>query len=315
VIPATEILKHEGFIRNAISGVRHKEADHEDLMQEGYLALLESTRRFDEQRGVKFLSFAGLNVRYRLWKYARKRSSILKLPATSTAKRGRNQEAFKRAIQQGRFVHVDDVEIPARSEYDTDLQDQLERMRKAIDELPDDRQREIALLKLQGLTGQKIGEKLGVSKQRIDQIWQKTRDLLWEALRAAVMLLTLGGVAEASSYQQKAAIDVSCDRIEINRTYSDTGKVCCEQLIAWSWTGHRFDVDWYLLLPDCERLEFYETPRGREVTFWRNGEYYRVACATVTVTHTQTDPELDNRQWRPHIVRPGLPKPLLRATE
>lgn len=49
---------------------------HEDLMQEGYLALWRSCQKFDEDLGYQFSSYATNSIRYAMLNYLRKENKV-----------------------------------------------------------------------------------------------------------------------------------------------------------------------------------------------------------------------------------------------
>jgi RNA polymerase sigma factor (sigma-70 family) len=52
----------------------------EDLVQEGYIGLLESQQEFDSNRGVKFLTYAYWNIRKKMQEYIRRYATTVKAP-------------------------------------------------------------------------------------------------------------------------------------------------------------------------------------------------------------------------------------------
>jgi RNA polymerase sigma factor (sigma-70 family) len=169
--PPTEILKHEGFIRNTLRQMRYRPADQDDMLQEGYLALLEMCPKHDDAKS-KFLTFAWRHLRYRLWRRARQDSSILKLPGTINPTAAPEfKSAFERARQARRFVQIEKYEPGAvPTEYD-EPDPRLPALRAAIETLSE-RERIIVFCRLRSMTFKEIGAQFGVSKQRIEQIWR-----------------------------------------------------------------------------------------------------------------------------------------------
>lgn len=66
------------FIRN-IAGRYHAQADIEDLMQEGYLALCQAVKSYRPDEGSKFLSYAGYWIKKRMLEYIRC-TNVIRIP-------------------------------------------------------------------------------------------------------------------------------------------------------------------------------------------------------------------------------------------
>lgn len=131
--------------------------DFEDLYSEGNIGLIKAAERFDSSKGARFATFASYYVMDAMQKYAKKRSKVLSLSLDET---DLDAEPMLDSL--------------CLEEVDFDKNLMLEELYKTLSKLPN-REREVLMDKF-GIFGrnkstlQEIGEKLGLSKQRVNQI-------------------------------------------------------------------------------------------------------------------------------------------------
>lgn len=113
--------------------------DSEDLVQEGYVGLLEAARRFDTARGSGFRSFAEPRIRGAILDALRERSALIAIPrGRQAALRGAGPPSGRDEPAR-RAVHVRRLGTGAvASPAGRDLPDPLERdaVRRAVSALP-----------------------------------------------------------------------------------------------------------------------------------------------------------------------------------
>ena len=123
------------------------------------------------------------------------------------------------------------------------------------------------------------------------------------ALIAALALTT-------SPVEDPRVVVVVVDRLEINHTYDQDGRLFLDQLIGWNWFD---DAGWVSLWwhqighPSGNPSQVRHFGRGRvEVLICHHGRLIRVRACRIHETWTQFDPEIRNRRLVPGC-RPGLP--------
>jgi RNA polymerase sigma-32 factor len=205
----------------------------EDLLGEGYLALVEAARRFDPERGARFATYAAWWVRAHLRSHTLDNRRIVGSPSTRAARRifGRLRATERALTQQlGRTPTRDevadalgvapgdvemvqsslaarDVALGAREGGRTidlpDVAGQTPEQRVAQDELRrfqgqavqraltrlDAREREIVerrFLDDEPDTLARLGERLGLSRERVRQLERRAQDKLRSALYGSV---------------------------------------------------------------------------------------------------------------------------------
>lgn len=77
--------------------------DNEELKSEAYLELINSIRKFDRKRGIRFTTYAVNNINYKLITYSMDNSSMFKISNDSTRKKLflRFDSALKKIIKEG----------------------------------------------------------------------------------------------------------------------------------------------------------------------------------------------------------------------
>jgi RNA polymerase primary sigma factor len=189
----------------------------EDLMSEGSLGLVQAARRFDPQRGTRFMTYAVWSVKRAMIKALVEQRGVVSLPYHKSSllfsvkraakelsqQRGSKVSSYEIACEVGvtetqveEISHAADgyVSLDAPIDYEDsddlyalcqnrladdpfDLMNRKEdrwRLKEALRQLPN---REQAILRMRyGLDGQEeltlveIGQKLGLSRQRVQQL-------------------------------------------------------------------------------------------------------------------------------------------------
>jgi RNA polymerase sigma factor for flagellar operon FliA len=75
-----EIVKqHEGLVRRVahhVHGRVHSVVEYDDLLQIGFIGLIQAAQRYTPQEGVTFPNYAVLRVRGAMYDYLRKNSNL-----------------------------------------------------------------------------------------------------------------------------------------------------------------------------------------------------------------------------------------------
>ena len=110
------------------------------------------------------------------------------------------------------------------------------------------------------------------------------------------------------------------DVLELNHFYDGNGKRCFSQWIAWDWNSlrSRHDVVAWTMTCNCnvkatdEKLRAMVAPtkEGLRLRFSHVGVEREITAGQFRETHTQHDPEMEQRNILPVERRRGLSKPL-----
>lgn len=169
--------------------------DLEDLIQEGRVGLIEAAERFDPARGIKFSTYAAWHIRKSIMEAIRSRNDTVYTP-----KRHQSKKCFE--LDPG-WDTVDTAPTPHEiMEHD----EELAAIRKCIKLLP---ARDAIVIRLrhgintEKLTLTKVGDILGVSRERVRQIQNAAEEKLRELLRDCAILGDHGAI-EAEHRKESA---------------------------------------------------------------------------------------------------------------
>jgi hypothetical protein len=102
---------------------------------------------------------------------------------------------------------------------------------------------------------------------------------------------------------EPVAVTDHVDILETNYYHDENAKLVFAQRIYWRWNGEAFEcVDWRLV-KDCNY------PHGKQITWNDSGTLRREVAKSVRVTHTQYDPELEQRKELDKDHRKELTRP------
>jgi hypothetical protein len=111
----------------------------------------------------------------------------------------------------------------------------------------------------------------------------------------AVLLLCVIPLDEPATFE--------CEWIELNHVYDGCGNHTLSQWIFWDWTGYRKQVaDW------CHAGSTKSFRRGNSLLLFSHykSRFIRVRCREITETWTQHDPEIEDREFFPEVMRRGI---------
>lgn len=186
---------HHGLVWTEVKKHRHRTAnvyiDVDDLVQIGYLGLIEAAQRFDHSRGFKFSTYA---VNY-IWGYImRALRDAQWAPAhllDEASKAGTWDEL--RTIRPASTVAQRELEDASARKYAVDVdgafvehQPEFEALRGELFAGLDAREREIAQLRwIEGQTLESIGQRIGVTRERVRQLENRARERILRRPRVA----------------------------------------------------------------------------------------------------------------------------------
>ena len=209
-----------------------------DLINEGNLGLIEAAEKFDETRGLKFISYAVWWIRQSILQALAEQSRIVRLPLNQVGSLNKINKAFSRFEQEnerrpspeeladsldlpaekvadtlrvsGRHISVDapfvegednslldvlvndDSPIADRTLINESLSTEVERALSTLTE----RERDIIKLffgiNTQEMTLEEIGEKFGLTRERVRQIKEKAIRRLRHSSRSKLLKTYLG---------------------------------------------------------------------------------------------------------------------------
>lgn len=106
------VLAHRDLVVAMAERYARFGGSRDDLVNEGYLGLLDAARRFDPERGTRFATYARWWVRAHMLEYLLSNRRIVGLPKTRTMRRLRLQlRPVERDLEQKRGGRVDGEEL------------------------------------------------------------------------------------------------------------------------------------------------------------------------------------------------------------
>lgn len=156
----------EEVVRSFTGSSKH--VDKDDLIQEGFIALIEAKKNFSAEKNTKFSTYAYQCIDWRLHKYYRKSCNKKYVVFNEEAEgiESQNNQEDKPERKPGKFIP--EKEIPC---YEDEIQQktniQREFIESAIDKLQDDERLIIRTRFYEEKTLEEIGECLGISKEGV----------------------------------------------------------------------------------------------------------------------------------------------------
>ena len=194
-----------------------------DLINEGNLGLIKAAEKFDETRGFKFISYAVWWIRQSILQALAEQSRIVRLPLNQVGSLNKISKAFSKFEQDipvdkisdtlkvsGRHISVDapfvegednslldvlvndDAPIADRSLMNESLAKEIDRALATLTE------RECEIIKMffgigcQEMTLEEIGDKFGLTRERVRQIKEKAIRRLRQGTRSKLLKSYLG---------------------------------------------------------------------------------------------------------------------------
>jgi RNA polymerase primary sigma factor len=183
-----------------------------DLVNEGNIGLMRAARRFDETKGVKFISYAVWWIRQAVFQALAEHSRPVRLPVGKAGEWGRCRGEGRELGAVGSSLSLDapvsnesatqliDVladetsEMPDEPMLDGDLTDATEQALTVLSprEL-DITRRYFGLNGLEPMTLEEIGETFGITRERVRQIKDRALRKLRQSPQAAALASYHGG--------------------------------------------------------------------------------------------------------------------------
>lgn len=191
VLQYHNLVHHIAIRLLKVPNIKQK-ASHDDLVQEGCIALIRAAERFDANRGVKFITYAYRAIQRQMWAFANRHSGVIHVPdsaytleanrhsAAMVKSFGVRKECAMRAQSIRRLTGNLDLPEKPRKQPDTLFVSKVARLVKRF---PNLRMRRIVRARL--LYGdrprpslQDLADREGLTKERIRQIEAEGLELL-----------------------------------------------------------------------------------------------------------------------------------------
>jgi RNA polymerase sigma factor FliA len=189
------------YVAGRMRGGLPENVDHDDLVSDGVLGLMDAIERFEPERGLSFQTFAVPRIRGAIIDGMRAmdfvpRSVRDKLRAVQRAqlaleeRLGRSPEqAQLRDLQNqasGSHANLDDFdladELTSAADHAVEQGDDNASLMRVVEELGERDRVIIALYYFEGLTLSEIGQVLGVTESRVSQLHRRATTTLRETL-------------------------------------------------------------------------------------------------------------------------------------
>lgn len=169
--------------------------EHEELFQEGCVALLEAINRFDESKGIKFSTYAYKTILYKLSMFIN--TKIYQRKKTSIKKDGKFKTGYIEAEITSIYSKLNNsiceeesflIDILGENDINFEVKEteiEVDEMLEAVKELEEKNKSKVyrniykvVVLKYQGYTNYQIGKMLGVSHTAVQNRFNIARDYI-----------------------------------------------------------------------------------------------------------------------------------------
>jgi RNA polymerase primary sigma factor len=149
-----------------------------DLINEGNLGLIKAAEKFDETRGFKFISYAVWWIRQSILQALAEQSRIVRLPLNQVGSLNKINKAFSKFEQEYERK-------PSPEELAESLELPREKVKRDIIRL-------FFGIGIQEMTLEEIGERFGLTRERVRQIKEKAIRRLRHTSRSKLLKTYLG---------------------------------------------------------------------------------------------------------------------------
>ena len=181
----------------ALSFARRSGQSGDDLTQVGMLGLIKAASAYENSCSVPFQAFARPHIRGAILHYLRDRAALIRLPRRVEEQaqqlcrlpidqlNAREQLMVAQYRNKSRWSELTDVAADWRQDHLVNLAaaDRLNQVRKAMGELPEDEEKAIVQVVLQGVSLRTVARECGVSAMTIQRRVKRGLGRLSIALR------------------------------------------------------------------------------------------------------------------------------------
>lgn len=170
------------FVKSLANDYHGKGVDFEDLVSEGYMAMVQAAQKFDTSRGTPFVSYAAPFIRKAMQRAIDQQAGICRIPKSEVKFTGRNHGnavSFDEPLSTGNKYTLLDVLVnkdALMADDHAEFKQMLDDLQNCIETL-DDREKEV-IEKFYGIgkphvTLAEIGEDMNLKRERVRQIRDK----------------------------------------------------------------------------------------------------------------------------------------------
>lgn len=169
---------HEYSVMQIAARFCGRGVDHEDLIQAGNLGLVKAVHRFDPDNPARarFDSYARYWIVQSVGQEIRVTGNMIRRPSTWWSP-GRDKllarcDAVQKAVLRGEIFRGSDSLAAAPEREESDHECARTELDEAIARLPDERLREVMAARMNGETLESIGDRIGRTRSRVQQLEQ-----------------------------------------------------------------------------------------------------------------------------------------------
>ena len=163
-----------------------------DLINEGNLGLIKAAEKFDETRGFKFISYAVWWIRQSILQALAEQSRIVRLPLNQVGSLNKISKAFSKFEQENERRPSDDSPMADRSLVNESLSKEIDRALSTLTDREKDIIQMFFGINTQEMTLEEIGDKFGLTRERVRQIKEKAIRRLRNNSRSKLLKSYLG---------------------------------------------------------------------------------------------------------------------------
>lgn len=176
------VTENLNYVKSLANRYRNKGVDYEDLVSEGYMAMVQASAKFDPSRNTQFVAYAGPFIRKAMEKAIEQQASLYRVPkdvrklAPRSASKAVSIDAPLSIGNQYTLLDILVNKDSLMADNHAEIQQMLQDLQDCLSQL-DSREQEI-LSMFYGIgrahiTMAEIGENMGLKRERVRQIRDK----------------------------------------------------------------------------------------------------------------------------------------------
>lgn len=176
------VSENLNYVKSLANRFRGKGVEYDDLVSEGYMAMLEAAKKFDASRGADFVAYAGAFIRKAMSQAVEQQAALYRVPRDERKRVPRTATkavSIDAPLSVGNQYTLLDILINK----DTELMEENAMFREAYDDLCGciallDEREQVVIKKFYGIgtphvTMAEIAEDLQLKRERVRQIRDK----------------------------------------------------------------------------------------------------------------------------------------------
>lgn len=176
------VSENLNFVKSIANQYHGKGVDFDDLVSEGYMAMIQAAQKFDTDRGTQFVSYAAPFIRKAMEQAIEQQAGVCRIPKSErkfTNRSASNAVSIDEPLNVGNKYTLLDILVnkdALMADDNAAFQQMLNDLKDCIETL-DDREKEV-VQKFYGIgkphvTLAEIGEDMGLKRERVRQIRDK----------------------------------------------------------------------------------------------------------------------------------------------